>query len=304
MIENTINPNVESEEDVQEDEQIRELESKQDATDEDRESLVELKKRKAEKTRVRISELLQDRKMARSEAEEYKRQLAETNAKIAELEKKIPAERPAIEQESIVIDGKSYYTDKALKRMVDGGQISDSDAFAHARSRDKAEIKAEVKQEMHGATQQERLKQQYNQSLLNVVKERPEFDPKHKDHNPNDPLFVEVNDLLTSGLRYDPDGPMKALKKAKRILGMSDKRPDMSENFSVHGSTPPSSREVRDKEVTLTEEQKDTAIRMYCRGDAINPKTGRAYTETEAIAKAKIAVLRQRERRESRGGVL
>jgi hypothetical protein len=69
-----------------------------------------------------------------------------------------------------------------------------------------------------------------------------------------------------------------------KLLGLSNKRPDMSEDFSLgqnRGTTPLTS----DRDVALSPEEKEIAVRTYVMGGVMNPSTGRVYTEKEAIEK-------------------
>jgi len=75
------------------------------------------------------------------------------------------------------------------------------------------------------------------------------------------------------------------LEKAERILGINKGRPDVTDELNVPvGGRPLEKTPVDD--VALSDYEKDSAEKQFCRGDVINPKTNRPYTKDEALVRA------------------
>ncbi len=111
------------------------------------------------------------------------------------------------------------------------------------------------------------------------------LDEKDPKFNPNDPLYKEANALWLEGLQYNPDGPRLVLERARRTLGKDVKREDRSEDLGMPRNNAASDTgAMKSKTVSLTDIESANAIRWWTTLD--NPKTGRKYTEAEALSKA------------------
>mgnify|MGYP001588246691 CR=1 FL=1 len=282
----TPNENIVTEEEKQDNDRFQELNKKPDTerTEEEKQELGELKERYGQRMQKKIDKLHWEAKTAQEKAEEAERraQEAEERARKAEEGKVITS----FKDEYIEIGGKKYLTNRALEAKIKTGDISQQEAEEYAIERDSEKIAVRVESKREQKQREQVDKETRIQDMLEILKDHPEFDPKHPNHNPDDPLFKTANEIYREGYGSNPRGLSLALKRAKQILRISDTSIDRSSHFSVESSLP-SDRggNNTDKEVTLTAEEQDAAIRQWTRGDVTNPKTGRAYTPQEALAK-------------------
>ena len=117
-------------------ERLDELYKKQQRTQEEQEEFDSLKQERTGRFQKKIdtmkSETLAERN-ARLAAEQ-RAEDAEKRAK--DLEDKISKQaRPVTSLETINVGDKSFYTDKALKQMVEAGQLTDEEAYNHQQDR-------------------------------------------------------------------------------------------------------------------------------------------------------------------------
>lgn len=264
---------------------IVELRKKENRTPDEEKEFIELKKHH----RARLTEQLETKENARiKEAERAARaeqELEQTRARLREIEEKRSA--PEIingDLETIEINGKKFYTDEVLEKLVLSGKMTQKEAWRLQREAIKEEAIAEyAKRNSQG--DMERIRRE---TWEEVNRDYPHFiDSRHPKHDPNDPLYKEANELWINGYQFNPRGLKLAIEKAKKNLGLDIKRPDLSEDFSTPRGTvaSPSSRTAA-KTVELTDIEKENAIRFYKVGNRINNKTGKVFTESEAIQKA------------------
>ena len=252
----TTTQNTGTENEQQEEARIVELSKKADRSAEEGTELDGLKEGKQTRLQKRMDQLTWRAKSSEEERDAARQETQDLKSRIADLEKAKPV-APIVRKETEDINGKSFYTDEALVSMVDNKRT---------------------------LNQNQNIRQQDSTAVL---KAHPSFDKTHPDHDPNDPLFKTVTALYTEAYAANPRGLTLAVKRAKQILRMGDTNIDLSEELSVHSPTAPTKRDRNgDDKVTLNEDEKETAIRMYGRGDVTNPVTGRPYTESEALAKA------------------
>lgn len=266
-------------------EKIDELKGLETRTPEQEDELKKLKTQAAIDKRIGVQTAKYHQE--REKAERLERELQELRA-----EKNQNVEKPKIlgTPETIKINGKDFYTDRALVQMVQTNAMSQEEAYAHQEERREEKAVARLKQDMQASSDQ----QVRNETKEEVLREYPEFNPSHPDHNPNDPLFKESNELWQAGLYNNPRGLKIAIEKAKRILGKDVKRPDLTEELGVTRNQQPAGRETTSKKVILTEAEIETATSFY--RTMKNPKTGKSYTPAEAIQ----AATRAKEARQSR----
>ena len=285
------NQNQVSEEELEQ--QITELKQKDDLNDDDKQQLESLKKERNTRYNKRIGELTGRAKSAEEKLAEKERQLEELNGRVKELETSTKKEPIVIDKQTVDIGGNQFYTDETLMKMVGNKEITYEQANAHAIKRNKEEIKAEVRQEFTQNDSKANEQKIRQEDANSVLKEFPAFAKDHPNFNSEDPLYKEVNRIYNNGYSANPRGLSLAVKDAKRMLGITDNKPDLSSELNVGRTTPPSSRtrSSNPADVVLSESEKDIAIRSWTR--QINPKTNRNYTDEEALNKAKKAKLRR-----------
>lgn len=256
-------------------EQIDELKALETRTPEQEAELKRLKAQAAIDKRIGVE--VAKRHQERERAERLEQELKELRA-----QQQKPAEKKLVGQaETMQINGKEFYTDRGLVQMVNAGSMSQDEAYAHQEERREEKAVARVRQDMQANNDQ----QVRNETKEEVLREYPEFNPSHPNHNPNDPLFKESNELWQSGLYSNPRGLKIAIEKAKRILGKDFKRPDLTDELGVTRNQEPSSRVTdKSKKVTLTDSEQELAWSF--RRTKINPKTGKTFTQPEAIQEA------------------
>lgn len=287
----------EMDEDLQSTEsRIKELRKKTDKTPEEEKEFKDLKSHH----RSRLTEQLQEKDDARvREAERAARAeqaLEDANRRLKELnESRDNRGRvdSASDEETIIINGKKFYTDEALNARVQAGKMTQAEAWKQQKSAIKEEAIAEIK----GSAPRDEAEKVRRETMDEVTREYPEFvNDKHPKHNPKDPLYVEANRLWTNGYCYNPRGMKLAIEDAKKNLGIGLKRPDLSEDLSVsRNNTSSDSSSVKSKTIELTEIERDNAIRYWVGGQVSNPKTGRPYTQAEALQKAMDAKRKRQE---------
>lgn len=264
-------------------------------TDEDKKELAEIKERYGKNVQKRIDLFTRRAKIAEEKAEQIAREKEVLEQRITALESRPAHHTEFLQGEFVEIDGQRFHTDAVLERMRDEGKLTDTQAYAYQRKRDKAEIKADVFKEISNKKSTESENEIRKADTEKVLAEHPEFSNKHPEHNPDDLLYQKTNELFTEGYRFRPDGLSLALKRAKEILRMFNKRIDRSTDFEIEDTD--SLSEVRDRkrqdEIVLSESEKQMAIRQWTTGELINPKTGKEYTDKEALEKALIAKKRR-----------
>jgi len=293
----TVNEQIVPDEDT---ERYFELKGKQDRTPEENSELTQLDENYKKSAKDRIRELTSEIKTYRQntvkdrqEREELQRQIDDLRTKLEERNDYVPAHSLPATFETVKVGKRDFYTDKGLSALVEAGQMTQDAAYAHQQERIVSLAEERAYQRMKTETTEEETKRIRAEDANSVMREYPQFNKNHPDFNPNDPLYKEATELWESGLYANPRGLSLAIKKAKRILGLGDTRPDLSDELGVNrtGGAPPISAKKKEREVTLSQDEERWAIQMYCRGDLNNPATGRPYTEKEAVAKAKNAKL-------------
>ncbi|MCK9370592.1 hypothetical protein M0R04_11840 [Candidatus Dojkabacteria bacterium] len=272
---------------------FKELKEKkqEELTPEEKTELGDLKDRHSTRVQKRIDTITAQKREAEEEAERLRKENEELRNKTAKKEEDVPE---SVKGELVEIAGKKYFTDKALIAQIKTGELTEDEAYQYQRKRDKEEVKWELRQEQ--AQEERKVSEQKTrqEDMDNVLKTYPQFSKKHPDFNDTDPLYKLANEIYVEGYIANPKGLSLAIKRAKEILRITDEKIDRSDDHSVDGSEAPERNSGSKKEVTLSEQEKESAVRMYTRGDVINPKTGRAYTENEAVAKALEAKKRRR----------
>jgi len=212
--------------------------------------------------------------------------LADARERLRVIEEKRETTREVVggsESETYEVNGKKFYTDEAIQIRVSKGLMSQKDGWAMQRQA----IKEEAKAEMAGDEPKKKSIDVRNQSLEYVRKKGygwmlDEKDPKH---NPKDPLYKLANKLWLNGYQYDPDGPRKALDDAMELSGKNIQREDLSDELGVPKNNAAASS-IKEKKIELDDIESANARRFYVLGNVINPKTGKHYTEQEALVKA------------------
>lgn len=280
MTTNTAELNKLSDEQVEK--ELKDLRGKQDVTAEEKEKLEILKEERQSRLDKRIKMKDSERLAAINRAEQLEKQLEEERKKREELESK--NKTVSIVNDTVEFDGRKFYTDKALRSMIDAGELTAEEAYEHQQERIEAKVTERVIKRNIGNTKEEEERKTRAEDAEKIARDYPQFNPKHPDHDPEDPLFKKANELWMEGYHANPRGLSKAIERAKEILGYTKERPDLSDEFSVARSKSTVDRSIPST-VALTAEEKDFYVRMYVMGNIVNPKTNRTYTESEAIAK-------------------
>lgn len=255
--------------------QINELKSLESRTPEQENELKRLKGQAA--VDKRIAQYAAKTHQERERAERAERELQEFKAAQKPTEKK----QALGQAETIQINGKEFYTDRGLVQLVNSGALTQDDAYAHQEERREERAVARVKQDMQTQTEAQIREEVKNK----VLSEYPEFSPNHQNHNPNDPLFKEANRIWRNGYVSNPRGLELAIEDAKRILGRDHKRPDLAEEFGVTRNQEPVTRnQDKSKKIVLTDAEQELA--WSYRRTMKNPKTGKTFTQAEAIEAA------------------
>jgi trichohyalin len=262
---------------------FKELKAKkaEELTVEEKTELGDLKDRHSDRVQKRIDTVVAKQKIAEEEVERLKKENEELKNKIPEKKEDIS---DSLKGEIVEIAGKKYFTDKALLSQIKAGEITEDEALSYQKKRDKEELKFEIKQEQETETKKKEADSIRGKDIEGILEKYPQFRKDHPDFNQEDPLYKLANEIYVEGYVSNPKGMSLAIKRAKEILRISDKEIDRSEDHGMDSSNPPD-RNSNTKEITLTEDEKESAVRMYTRGDVMNPKTGRPYTVNEAIAK-------------------
>lgn len=268
------------------DKRLDELAVKSDRTPEEINEFNQLRVDKDKKTtQSRIDTLTKSRKEAEAKADQTQKELDDLRL---EFEQNRSPKKPdiVVSRETVERDGKNFYTDDTLVSMRDSGEITDAKAFQHQQERLKSELKEELRNEFSQKSKDDQEKDSRKSDAQEVLDKYPHFNKDHPDFNSEDKLFKEANRIYQNGYSSNPKGFMLAINDAKRILQITDNPLDISNEISLRSPSAPSSASVSNqiKEIPLTEDQKEVAIRIY--RNQINPVTGRNYTENEAIIKS------------------
>ncbi len=273
--------------DDQLDGQITELNTKSDKTEEETSQLEEAKKERGTRYQKRIDKLTWESKSSKEEATKARDELVQIREELAELKANKPLDPIVVREETVAIGGKSYYTDETLTSLIQAKKMNENEAYKHQRARDKAEILDEVKNEFKGTVKETEEQKIRKEDSNSVLREYPHFQKDHPNFNPEDPLYKQASEIFSKGYAANPRGMSEALRLAKKILGMDKKRPDLSDEFGIHAPTAPNSPGGKKADEELSNIERETAIRQWTY--TVNPKTGRMYTEKEAMEKAKRA---------------
>lgn len=283
---------IEKDEDLKATEQrIIELRQKKERTPEEEKEFKDLRQHH----RGRVEEqILSERERAQRESEraaKAEQALEDARARLKEIEEKrdIGLDRTTGggENETEVINGKTYYTEEAIALRCEKGLMSRSEGWNMQKEKIEENTIEKIEKRAPKQKAEDEWKAKRMQSLEEVKKEGYGWmiDSKDPKHNPNDPLFKEANKLWNDGLQYDPDGPRKALEYAKRMLGKDVPREDRADDFGIPKNNAASdSNSQREKKVSLSEIEQQNATRWWTTIN--NPKTGKNYTESEALQKA------------------
>jgi hypothetical protein len=266
--------------------EIDELNRKAQKTEEENSKLAELKKERSSRYQLKIDHITSEKKeaeykaqQAREEADRIRQENETLRRENEEARKKV---RPDVQGDFVDIDGQQYLTDRALRRKIESGELTETEAYELQESRKEAKITSGVSKNVLNALRGETQKTQAQQDMMEVLRENPTFNKSHPEFKADDPLYKETAELFAAGI------PIKsALEKAKKIVGTTA-RVDNSDNLTVQTQKTSSPNNTQRKaEVKLTDFEIDTAKRIW--QDKKNPVTGRYYTQNEIIEKAKKA---------------
>jgi len=271
---------------------LSEISSKPDKTEDDVKEIETLKKEKTNRYQKRIDQLTWKTKSTAEELENERKKREELEAEIERLKGKEPETTQKIKRTTVTAGGQTYFTNEALRDMIDKGEITEAEAYKHQEERITALASdmayQKIKSEESMKTAQETLRKDAD----DILKKYPHFEKNHPDFNPNDALYKKTNEILSTyidqstGRILNPRAYSLSVKLAEDLLGVNRKSPDLSDEFNLHSPNAPKKEKQEDKEIPLTSEEKEVAIRMYVLKAETNPRTGRPFTEAEAVAKA------------------
>ena len=260
---------------------LNELSEKQDRTEEEKTEFNTLRKEKDDATaKTRIEELNTKTRDAENRALEAETRASETEKRLKDIEDRPSA--PVINKETVDADGKSFYTDVALTSQIKAGTMTETEAYGHQQDRIAAIASQRAYDRIKGEQVTTAKETALKQEVSDMYAKYPQWDQKHRDHNPNDPLFATASGLFKDGL-----SPVKAMKTAEKLHGVTKDNPDRSEELGALSPTAPGITPKSEKLPDLEEWEKDNAYRTW--RDLINPKTGRNFTQAEAELKAQKA---------------
>ena len=267
-------------------ERFLELNTKKDRTEEEDSELSEIKKNYGKKVQKRINQYKSKADQAAERAALAEERAVKVERDLEELKRSsTEKKRPSLEKETITVGEESYYTDRALKAMIDNGDIDEQQAFSHQQQR----LKKEAAEEAYQRLRQETVKDEQKRVKQDDVRWVEENYPDLKNSDPV--LYKEANRLYGNGYHANPKGLSEAIKDAERILGRSkNSKIDISDDLSVNSNSSSRPLPKRPGEMQpLSEGEIDIAYRMYVMGGMINPNTRKTYTKQEAVDKFKEA---------------
>lgn len=285
------------EEQEKETQRFLELNSKADRTEDEEKELQDLKTNYGKSVQKKIGQMHYKLKTAEEQLEAERKEREKLKRRLDEIESREVKPSVAVSKETVKIGEKAFYTDRALRSMIDAGEITEEEAIAHKDERMEEAASEKAYKRLKGEQSQLAEAKIRIEDAESVLKEYPHFSKDHPNFNPEDPLYRLGVEIYNEGYKGNPRGLSLALKRAKDILRISDKSPDISDDLSVHSPSAPSKPERKDTKVSYSENEKEAAIRMYHFGGKINPKTGNIYTEKEAIEKGLAAKKRRLEGR-------
>ena len=279
-------PNVDvDQEELQDNARFFELNKKEDRTEEEDSEMKELKDRYGKRVQKKMAEFTyqvkeRDERLAKQEEE-----MASLRQQMDEIKTSSQQrQEPIISQSVVKIGSKEFYTDEALRMMIDSGKTTEAEAIKHQQQRLVAEAEEGAYKRLKSEQEQQTKQRQVMQEAEQMYKKYPHWKQGHPSYNPRDPLYIEANKWFAKGL-----SPLEAMELAEKLHGKTNARVDLSDQLSVNGPSINNDKVVKDKEITLTDDEKELAERMYCLKNLTNPKTGRPYTEKEAHEKYKRA---------------
>lgn len=267
-------------------EKISDLRSVKDATEAQKAELATLQADRKTRLQKRTTALLGRAKAAEEKARIAQEEVTRLREDFTKAEKRLPA-APTSKQK-VTFDGEEFFTDASLRSMVSAGEMTEDDVWAHQEER----RVAAAADRMSKKSEKNSFEKTRQETINNVLTDYPQLNPAHAKYNKEDPLTKEVDRLLRNGYQFKPDGLKLAVDDAKRYLRITDKKPDLSEEFGVTRDTgvgEDEGNDRREKKIILSDWESDNAIRMWVNTGMVNPKTGKTYTKAEALDKALLA---------------
>lgn len=259
--------------------------AKEERTEEELGELDELKERHSSRTQKRIDKLTWQRKQAEEEAERLRFENEELRSTKEKKEDITPAPIHAPFEE---IGGKKYLSDEALVAKMKSGELTENQAIKYKDDKLVARAVEKMKEEdKQQADTRLRLA-----DITEVYQRHPDWARKkpdgtlNPDFNGDDPLYKLTDELWKESYKYLPDGLSKAEKRAAQMLKINNTSVDRSEDLGFEESRPSDRTVKKEDKVTLSEVEKEAAVRFYTLGDAPLKANGRNYTREEALHKA------------------
>ncbi len=271
--------------DFEKQERLDELYSKKERNADEQKEFDELKKERGSSFQKKIDMVISEKKELEHLYGKQSKEVEEMRQEIEELKQKENARPKEIVKETVKVGDKEWFTDSTLQKMIEGKEISESDAWAYKSKRDKEEVILEAVNRIEGKKNQETEVSLRTKDQEWVIENYPYFKKGHKDHNPDDELYKLADELFKESYYLDPQGLSKSIKRAEKILGKSA-RIDVSDDLSMRRSRGEDGHTKKSDNLSLSEDEKEIAHRMYNMSGTVNPKTGRVYTKDEAESRA------------------
>lgn len=274
--------------DSPENKRYSELSAKTDRSVDEEKELDKLKAnyRRSAKEEIKfLRSSLAEAERKHGQASEEAKKLREEMESLKEDVEQIKTKRsPEVVEQTATFGGKQYYTDTALRSLIDTGKMSETEAWQHQRARDKAEIKDEILREQEVREEANERKHAVAAEAKKVLQKYPHFDKNHPKFNPDEPLYKKTVEIYNKGMH----SVAAAVELAEEILGFKAKGPDLSDELSLRGTGAPGDSRQKDEKIELSKDEEEVAVRTYTMGSAeftTNPRTGKTYTREEAIEK-------------------
>lgn len=263
-------------------EKIADLRSVKDATQAQKDELATLQADRKTRLQRRTTALLGRAKAAEEKARQAEERVKNLEDKFTVAERRLPAEKTT--RAKVTFDGEDFFTDASLRSMVSAGEMTEDDAWSHQEER----RVAAAADRMSKKSEKNSFEKTRQETIASVLGEYPQLNPQNAKYNKEDPLTKEVDRLLRNGYQYKPDGLKIAVEDARRFLRITDKKPDLSDEFGVTRSEFGNEESIQrgEKKIILSDWESDNAIRMWVNTGMINPKTNKPYTKPEALEKA------------------
>ncbi len=155
---------------------IHELRAAKEPTEAQKSELVTLQADRKTRLQKRTTALLGRAKAAEEKARLAQEEVTKLRADFVEAEKRLPAE--STRPQKVTFDGEEFFTDQSLKKMIDSGEMTETEAWDHQEARRVAAAADRIsKKSEKSSFETTRLPEALNRSKRASVVVLVEFDP-------------------------------------------------------------------------------------------------------------------------------